>query len=183
MSSGKYLQGQLDEMARRERRQTIVRLFITIIVLVIIVAILSQISAARQVLFDIQTAIAPTLTPSRTPTFTPTPTWTPTFTSTATTTPTHTLTPTRTSTPTSTPTISPFPAVLLGGVRVRQEPSDLGKTLGFMYEGDPILVTGVWNDGIDDWCRIIFGARQGWVLLKYVGSPSPIPQEYYISNP
>jgi hypothetical protein len=146
------------------------------VILMSLVVLLSAVGLGASVL-----AAAPTPTP--TPTATPTATATPTSTATATRTPTSTATGTATPTSTSTPTVTPTPpsAVVIRtggqGAILRRAPSTNAGPVGFLQEGDRVLVIGgpqsaegrVW------WQVRKADGAEGWLLGDLVGTVTPTP--------
>ena len=126
-------------------------------------------------------------TPTPTPTMTPTATLTPTPTSTPTITPTSTATATSTGTATATATLTPTPPSAIvsrtGGIGaiVRETPSPAGVHVGYLQEGNVILVIGgpADVDGVA-WWLVRFTTEEGeladgWLRgdLLAILTPSP----------
>jgi len=146
------------------------------VILMSLVVLLSAVGLGASVL-----AAAPTPTP--TPTVTPTATATPTATGTPTRTPTSTPTATATATNTSTPTATPTPpsAVVIRtggqGAILRRAPNTGAGPVGFLQEGDRVLVIGgpqsaegrVW------WQVRKTDGAEGWLLGDLVGTITPTP--------
>jgi len=121
------------------------------------------------------------------PTPTPTPTLTPTSTATATATMTPTNTPTATATPTATPThtstVTPTPtppaAVVIGtggqGAMLRDEPR--GAIIGFLAEGDSLLIiSGPEEADGDAWWQVrTADGKEGWIVGGILATLTPTP--------
>jgi len=144
------------------------------VILMSLVALLSAVGLGASVL---AAAPTPTPTPTATPTATATATSTATATRTPTTTPTATATPTRTSTPTPTPTPPSAVVIRTGGqgAVLRRAPSTNSGPVGFLQDGDRVLVIGgpqsaegkVW------WQVRKADGAEGWLLGELVGTITP----------
>jgi uncharacterized membrane protein len=150
------------------------------IVLMAVVVLISTVGLGASVIASLPT---PTPSPTATPTASKTPTasHTPTITPTASATPTDTPTATSTKTPTSTP-----PAAIVirtGGIGaiVRQTPEPAGVHVGYLIEGDQILVIGGPVDvGEEVWWLVRFTSGegellQGWLLGELLATVTPTP--------
>ncbi|MFP3854169.1 MAG: DUF389 domain-containing protein [Anaerolineales bacterium] len=141
-----------------------------------IVVVLSIVGFGASVVASVPT---PTPTPTATPTATATATATstPTATATATNTPTATATPSRTPTPTATPP----QAVIRGtgglGVVFREEPN--GVSLGGLLDGAAVEVIGGPLDinGQQWWQIRTEQGEEGWLLVAYLATITPTPEE------
>jgi hypothetical protein len=143
-------------------------------ILMAFVAMFGGVGMGVSVLASIPTPTAtPTITP--TPTATATPTITPTHTSTAT----ATRTATATHTSTATPTPTPPSAIVIGtgdqGAILRDEPG--GVIVGFVAEGDTILVIGGPNElkGSLWWFVRTVDEIEGWLIGNLMATLTPTP--------
>ncbi len=133
--------------------------------------------------------LTPTATATQTPTPTPTrtPTSTPTHTPTSTPTHTPTSTPTLTPTPTSTPTDAPTLAlgVMIGNVRLREEPRvDSPLTGETALTGLPVEIVAVYEDWyLIRWPPGDAAGSSGWVPGRWVGVLAPPPAAIITPGP
>jgi hypothetical protein len=150
------------------------------IVLMGLVGLLSTVGLGASV-------VASLPTPTPTPTATPTPSATPTASKTPTITATPTGTPTSTRTPTATPTTTSTPpsgvVIRTGGIGaiVRETPGPVGVHVGYLQEGNIILVlSGPLDLDGDVWWLVRFTddeglTKEGWLLGELLATITPTP--------
>jgi hypothetical protein len=89
---------------------------------------------------------------------------------TVTTTPSETITPRPSRTPRPSKTVTPAPIVekvsALQAVNVRESARESSASLGVLYSGASVVLTGECSPG--GWAEIVFGAERAWIRSRYI---------------